>query len=78
MSWESLKKVQRIFLSVIIWLILVTNREEKLLRHIVMVATFLDDNKPKILFKSKFALFQVHGTYSISFDFSNVGEIFWI
>ena len=58
MSWESLKKVQRIFLSVIIWLILVTNREEKSLRHVVMVATFLDDNKPKILFKSKFALFQ--------------------
>ena len=58
--------------------ILVTNREEKLLRHVVMVASFLDDNKPKILFKSKFALFQVHRTYSISFDLSNVGEIFWI
>ena len=58
--------------------ILVTNGEEKLLRHVVMVASFLDDNKPKILFKSKFALFQVHRTYSISFDLSNVGEIFWI
>ena len=78
MSWESLKKVQRIFLSVIIWLILITNRQEKFLRHVVMMATFLDDNKPKFLFKSKFALFQVHRTYSISFDLSNVGEIFWI
>ena len=27
------------------------NREEKSLRHVVMVATFLDDNKPKTLLK---------------------------
>ena len=27
------------------------NREEKSLRHIAMVATFLDDNKPKTLLK---------------------------
>ena len=34
------------------------NREEKLLRHVAMVAKFLDYNKPKIHLKSKFALFQ--------------------
>ena len=33
------------------------DREEKSLRHVVMVAKFLDDNKPKIHLKSKFALF---------------------
>ena len=33
-------------------------REEKPLHHISMVAKFLDDNKPKIHLKSKFAPFQ--------------------
>ena len=33
------------------------NGEEKSLRHVVMVAKFLDDNKPKIHLKSKLALF---------------------
>ena len=42
------------------------NREGKLLRHVVMVAKFLDDNKPKIHLKSKFALFQ---TSSMLFTF---------
>ena len=42
------------------------NREEKSLRHVAMVATFLDENKPKIHLKSKFALFQ---TSSILFNF---------
>ena len=42
------------------------NREKKLLRHVAMVAKFLDDNKPKIHLKSKFALFQ---TSSILFNF---------
>ena len=42
------------------------NRQEKLLRHVAMVAQFLDDNKPKIHLKSKFALFQ---TSSILFNF---------
>ena len=32
-------------------------REEESLRHIAMVAKFLDDNKPKHLLKSGFALF---------------------
>ena len=34
------------------------NREEKSLRHISMVAKFLDDNKPKKSLKSLFTLFQ--------------------
>ena len=44
----------------------VCNREEKSLRHVAMVARFLDDNKPKTSLKSKFALFQ---TSSILFNF---------
>ena len=42
------------------------DREEKSLRHVAMVAKFLDDNKRKINLKSKFALFQ---TSSILFNF---------
>ena len=42
------------------------NREEKSLRHVVMVAKFLDDNKPKIHLEIKFALFQ---TSSMLFNF---------
>ena len=42
------------------------NREEKSLRHVAMVAKFLDDNKPKVHLKSKFALFK---TSSILFNF---------
>ena len=34
------------------------NREEKSSRHVAMVETFLDDNKPKKSLKSLFALFQ--------------------
>ena len=37
------------------------NRQEKLLRHVAMVAKFLDENKPKIHLKSKFALFKLVG-----------------
>ena len=33
-------------------------REEKSLRHVAMVASFLDDNKPKRHLKCAFALFQ--------------------
>ena len=36
----------------------VSNREEKSLRRVAMVAKFLDDNKPKIDLKREFALFQ--------------------
>ena len=33
-------------------------RKRKSLRHVAMVPKCLDDNKPKINLKSKFALFQ--------------------
>ena len=49
------------------------NREEKWLRHVAMVAKFLDERH----LKGKFALFQ---TSSISFnfiEFVKFGEIFW-
>ena len=52
-------------------------REEKSLRHVSMVAKFLDNNEPKIYFKSGFALFQPNPSYSTSFNLSNVGEMFW-
>ena len=42
------------------------NKEEKSLRHVVMVAKFLDDNKAKRHLKNGFALFQ---TSSILFNF---------
>ena len=41
------------------------DREEKSLRHVTIVAKCLDDNKPEIHLKSKFALFQ---TSSIEFS----------
>ena len=44
----------------------VSNREEKSLRHVAMVAKFLDDNKPIKSLKSLFALFQ---TSPILFNF---------
>ena len=47
------------------WL-LSRNREEKSLRHVAMVAKFLDDNKPIKSLKSLFALFQ---TSPILFNF---------
>ena len=34
-------------------------------------------NKPKIPLTSEFPLFQTYRSYSISFNLSNVGEIFW-
>ena len=46
-------------------------REEKSLRHVVMVANFW---MTTTYIKSEFALFQ---SYSISLNLSNVGEIFW-
>ena len=44
----------------------VFHREEKSLRHVAVVAIFLDDNKTKIDFKSKFVLVQ---TSAILFNF---------
>ena len=49
------------------------NRQEKSLRHVAMVARFLDDSKPKKSLKSLLALFQLHQSYSISFNLANRG-----
>ena len=62
-----------------IWVLIgnsVCNREEKPLPHVAMVEKFLDDNKQKIHSKSKFTMFQT-SSYSISFNLSNLGEVFW-
>ena len=44
-----------------------------------MVAKFLNDNKPKIhlLQKVNSQCFKLHRSYSISFNLSNLGKIFW-
>ena len=47
------------------------------LRHVAMVATFLDVNKPKCHLKNGFALFQT-SSILISFNLSNVCEILWV
>ena len=53
-------------------------REEKSLRHITMVAKFLDDNKPVKSLKSLFALFQISPIlFNILFNLANLGEIFF-
>ena len=41
-----------------------------------MVAKFLDDDKSESHLKSEFSLFQLHRSFLISFNLSNVGEIF--
>ena len=56
---------------------MVPNRE-KSLRHVAMVAKFLNDNKPKRHLKSVFALFQNSLILFNSFNLSNVGETFWV
>ena len=54
------------------------NREEKSLRHITMVAKFLDDNKPVKSLKSLFALFQISPIlFNILFNLANLAEIFF-
>ena len=54
------------------------NREEKSLRHITMVAKFLDDNKPVKSLKSLFALFQISPIlFNILFNLANLGAIFF-
>ena len=45
----------------------VSNREEKSLRCVAMVAKFLDDNKPKIDLKREFALFQTTTFFFFNF-----------
>ena len=53
------------------------NREEKLVRHVSMIAKFLDDKKTK---KVNSHSFKLHRSYSVSINLANVGEIFsrWI
>ena len=48
------------------------NREEILLRHVALVAKFLDDDE-----NVTSTCFKLHRSYSVSFNLSNVGEIFW-
>ena len=57
---------------------MLVNREEKSLRHVALVATFLNDNKPKRHLKSEFNFFKLHRSYLISFYLSNDGEIFCV
>ena len=63
----------RFCMNVLLLTSLIAYREEKWLRHVAMVAKFLDERH----LKGKFALFQ---TSSISFnfiEFVKFGEIFW-
>ena len=57
------------------WLI---DREEKSLRHVAIAAKFLDENKLRTSLNSLNShCFKRHCSYSVSFNLSNVGEIFW-
>ena len=49
-------------------------REEKSLRHVTRVANFLDDNNGENVSSD---CFKIHRSYSVSFNLSNVGKIFW-
>ena len=53
-------------------------KEEKSSCHVAMVAKFLDDNKPKRHLKVDSYCFKLHRSHLISFNLSNVGEIFWL
>ena len=52
--------------------------EEESLRHVAMVATFLDDNKPKRHLQVDSHCIKLHRPYLISFNLPNVGEIFLV
>ena len=45
----------------------ISYREEKSLRHVAMVAEFLDDNKPKLSLKSDSHCFKLYVTCHLSF-----------
>ena len=47
------------------------------LRHVAIVAKFLDDNKPLSDLKVYLHYFKLHRSYSISFNLANLGEIFF-
>ena len=49
------------------------NREKTLIRHVALVAKFLDDDKVENVTSN---CFKLHRSYSVSFNLSNVGEIF--
>ena len=54
------------------------DKEEKSFSHIAMVVKFPDDNKLKTsLKKVNLHCFKLHRSYTVSFNLSNVGEIFW-
>ena len=53
------------------------NREEKSLRHVAIVAKFLDDNKLIKSLKVYSHYFKPYRSYSISFNLANLGEIFF-
>ena len=54
------------------------NREKKSLRRVAMVAKFLDAKKPKRHLKVDSYCFKLHRSFLISFNLSNVSEIFWV
>ena len=56
----------------------VTIREGKSFRYVAMVAKYLDDDKQNVTHKIDSNCFKLHRSYSISFNLSNVGEIFWV
>ena len=47
------------------------------LRHVAIVAKFLDDNKPISHLKVHSHYFELHRSYSISFNLESVDEIFF-
>ena len=51
------------------------HREEKSLTHVTKVAKFLDDSNGENVTSD---CFKIHRSYSISFNLSNVGSIFWV
>ena len=61
------------------WISTNYNREEKSLRHVVLVAKFLDDNIPKIHQKENLHRFKLHRSYLTSIiKFVKVGDIFLV
>ena len=51
------------------------HREEKSLPHVTKVAKFLGDSNGENVTSD---CFKIHRSYSISFNLSNVGKIFWV
>ena len=53
------------------------NREEKSLRHVAMVAKIWMTANRKSHLKVYSHYFKLHQSYSVSFNFKNLGEIFF-